>query len=195
MQLGRTIVGVVEKPIVVVKEIPRDVQKIVEKRVEVPAEIPDSYKVAARFQEQFYNAGLVEKNDILKGIASVRVLVNIGDLLSSGISISELKDSIELSLRKNGIKIDDSSSFMLEFDVWGAWDQSKSWCTYSGTLGLMRNIPVLSGGEFKKSLVILWWPQDYIGHVEKEDFVNKITSTTDKLVIAFSNAYLAANGK
>ena len=185
---------VVEKPVEVIKEVPKEVDRIVEKRIEVPAEIPDSYKLAKRFYDSFVQAGWFAKNEILKEVPSVRVVIFLNDQVKSKIAESELKDSIELALRKNGVTVKDDSGFFLEFAVDGIWDDANTLFSYMATLTLRQATPVLRSGGFKMAPLAIW-ENSYICYAGSQKVSDGISGTADKLVISFSNAYLSANSK
>jgi hypothetical protein len=185
---------VIEKPIQVIKEVPKEIEKIVEKKVEVPAEIPDVYLRTKQFAESYIKAAWVDGDDILKGVPSVRVLITLSDPKKSKISESELKDSIELSLRKNGIPVKGDSGYFLTFDVSGLWDDKDVRYSYSAALSLSEGVRILRAGEFKISSLVVW-RQSYTGYVGSQKVSEGISGVAEKLVISFSNAYLAANPK
>ena len=190
LRFAKKEIQIVEKPVEVIKEVDR----IVEKRVEVPAEIPDSYKLAKQFSDSYFQASWFEKNGILKGVPSVRVVISVDDELKGKITESELRDSIELSLRKNGVPVKDDSGFWLGFSVVGVWNQDNTTYSYTTSISLDEAIPVLRSGEFKKTGLTIW-QDNYVGYAGSQRISEGIGTAADKLVTSFSNAYLSANSK
>ena len=185
---------VVEKPVEVIKEVLKEVEKIVEKRVEVPAEIPEHYLTAQKFTDAFLKAGWFEKNEILNGVSSVHVSVTLADPSKSMVTESELKDSIELSLRKNGVPVKADSPYSLEFKISGLWDERGITYSYSATLSLREGLQVLRPGGFKIAPLVVW-QNGYTGYAGSQKVGEGITGAAEKLVVSFSNAYLASNPK
>jgi hypothetical protein len=194
VEVFRTKEVVVEKPVEVIREVPKEVEKIVEKRVEVPAEIPSHYLAAQKFAESFFKADCFKKDEILTGISSVQVAVNLADPQKSKISEGELKDLIELSLRRNGVPVKGDSPYFLIFDVSGLWDDSGITYSYSATLALNESVRLLRSSAFKIAPLVIW-QNSYNGYAGKQKVGDGITNSAEKLVVSFSNAYLAANPK
>jgi hypothetical protein len=191
VEVVRTKEVIVEKPVEVIKEIPKEVERIVEKRVEVPAEIPDDYKLAKHFVDSFVQAKF-DENAILRGVKDIQVVVSVSD--ESKITKSELKDLIELALRKNGVPVKDVSSNWLNIEINGVWDNSDTTYSYSATMLLRMAVPVLRPEGFKVAPVIAW-SNAYVGYAGSQKVSEEISNAADKLVVSFSNAYLSANPK
>ena len=207
-QFAKKQICFVEKPVEITKtvstvltqiverkvEIPVEVEKIVVKRVEVPSEIPDSYKMAKWFYDSFFTTNTFEKNEILKGISGVNVGVLLDDDVKSRLSKQELKDSIELALRKNGVPVNDKSDHWLLFTVDGVWDNENIRYSYRAAMSLNEWVSVPSSGEFKLARLKVW-ESGFTGFAGSQKVAEGITRAVDKLVISFSNAYLGANPK
>ena len=181
-QFAKKEIQIVEKPVEIVKI----------KEVEVPAEIPEDYKAAKQFYDLFVQDNWFRKNEILKGIPSVQVVIKLDDGVKSKVIESELKDSIELSLRKNGVPVKDDSGYILEFSIEGVWDESKTIYSYTTSLSLLEAVPILRSGGFKRAALTIW-QNDYVGYAGSQKISGAIGTDADKFVVSFSNAYLAAN--
>jgi hypothetical protein len=183
---------IVEKPVEVIREVPKEIEKIVEKKIEVPAPIPAKYESALKFTQGYFTADWLKKDEILSGIPNVQVSVTLADPARSRVSVDELKDMIELALRKNGIAVKSDSLYFLQFDVSGLWDDRNVTYSYSATLSLREGIPVFTPAGFKLAPLVVW-TNGYTGYAGSLKTGEGITSAADKLVISFSNAFLAAN--
>jgi hypothetical protein len=194
VEVVRTKEVFVDRPVEVIKEVPREVVREVVKTKEVPAEIPLEYKYGKAFMDSYNTSGFFEKNEILRGVESIAVSVYLADEIKSKFSETELKDSIELALRKNGVPVKDASTSYLIFTIVGVWNDQKIHFSYSATLELRERIPVLRKTAFKdQSLVI--WSTSYTGFAGSSKVGSALSDCADKVVTQFSNAYLAANQK
>jgi hypothetical protein len=181
-QFAKKKIQIVEKPVEVVKT----------KEVEVPAVIPEDYKAAKQFYDWFFQANWFEKNEILKGVPSVQVIILLDDEVKGSVTESELKDSIELSLRKNGVPVKDNPAFLLEFSIDGVWNENKTIYSYTTSMSLLEVVPILRLGGFKKASLTIW-QNNYVGYAGSQKVSGAINTAADKFVVSFSNAYLAAN--
>ncbi len=185
---------IVEKPVDVIREVPKEIEKIIEKRVEIPAEIPQDYKFAKYFLDSYTKAKFFEKNEILADIQGVKVIISLSDNIDGKITESELKDSIELALRKNGVPVNDDAVYILEYVISGLWDTNEITYSYSATMNLREGIPVFRVAGFKQAALIIW-SNGYNGYAGKQKVTDGISGAAEKLVVSFSNAYLSANTK
>jgi hypothetical protein len=185
---------VIEKPVEVIREVPKEIEKIVEKRIEVPAEIPQHYLAAEKFTEWYLKADWIKAEEYLAEIPSVRVSVSLDDPQKSKVSERELQDMIELSLRKNGVPVKSDSAYILDFDVTGLWDDREITYSYSADLSLHEGVRIYRLSKFKVAPLVIW-RSGYTGYAGNQKVGDGISRAAEKLVMSFSNAYLAANPK
>lgn len=188
-----------EVPKEVIREVPKEVIREVPKEVlrevikEVPAQIPEDYRLAKAFATRFLSAERVVENDsILKGVPSVNVSILLSKNLNGRISQNELRDSIELSLRRNGIPVKADAGHTLWFIVEGLWDDKMITFSYSAALTLDTDVFLFTEDKVRVSMREIW-RYGYVGMAGSAKVQEGIRTTADKLVISFSNKYLAQN--
>jgi hypothetical protein len=192
-EVVREVVKEVPKEVIreVVTEVPKEVIK------EVAAPIPEQYEWAKNFLNKYaaaLSSSLESQDNLLRGLESVRVAVFITDKIENKITKSEVKDSIELSLRKNGIPVRSDSAAIISFLVDGLWDEKKIVFSYSARFSVRMNHPVWINKEFVLHSVEIW-EEGFTGYAGSDVISNGIEKAYAKLVTSFSNKYLAANGK
>jgi hypothetical protein len=174
-------------PNFITREVVREVPK------EVPAEIPESYKEAKRIADSLANAEVALGDETLAGVRSLKVRVSIPDVLKDKVSETELKDAIELGLRKNGIPIkNDGASAALWFMVEGLWDDQKVRFSFSARLTVDTNAFFFVEGKAKMFSAEIW-KRGYTGYAGSNKIEEQLREAAEKLVIQFSNRYLAEN--
>lgn len=193
-RFAKEVIRTVEKPVEVIREVPKEVEKVVEKPVEVQAEIPMHYLAARKFADSYIKAEWIKPEEYLAGIPSVHVTVSLDDPQRSKISERELKDLIELSLRKNGVPVKADSPYLLEFYVSGLWDDRNIMYSYSASLSLSQEVRIIRSSEFKIAPLVVW-RNAYNGYAGSLKVGEGIAGAAERLVVSFSNAYLAANPK
>jgi hypothetical protein len=183
-----------EVPKEVIKEVVREVPKEVIK--EVPAAIPNEYLVGKRFYDSYLESDFFTSREALKGTGPFRVVVALPDdsqLL--GVTKEELKNSIELALRKNGLPVKGSGTAQtILFVVDGLWNDDKVTYSYSAEIRVLERVPIYRESGFK-DLMLPIWMSSYTGYAGKKKTSEGIRDAADKLVIAISNEYLEANTK
>lgn len=190
--LTKEVIREVPKEVIreVVREVPREVIK------EVPAAIPEDYQIAKWFYESFGKSVLFTQKEALKGTGPIGVIVSISDSGSSlGVTEDELKNSIELALRRNGVPVKNSeASHALLFVVQGVWDDGKVTFSYDLALKIIETVPIFRIGGFR-SLRLVIWEESFVGFAGKLKTREALTRNADRLVTKFSNEYLDANAK
>lgn len=186
-----------EVPKEIVKETVREVPKEVIREVvkEVPAEIPEHYKTAVQIASSLANAEFVAGDKTLAGIPSLKVRVALAEALNGKISESDLKDSIELGLRKNGIAIkNDQARHELWFVVDGLWDDRKVTFSYNARLSVTTSVYFFGEGKTKTTSAEIW-VNGYNGYAGSSKIAEGIREAADRVIVTFSNRYLAENSR
>ncbi len=109
----------------IIKEVP--VERIVERQVkvpvevvkEVPAKIPEEYNdaMSAYRKIQAASSKSTSNLDTLEGISGFKVVIILSDAVKSLVNEDQIKTKIELSLRRNGIVINESSKWELWYVI------------------------------------------------------------------------------
>lgn len=194
VEVTKTKEVIVEKPVEIIREVPKEVEKIVERKIEVPAQIPEVYQAAYRFTENYLKAPMMNAGEVLSSIPDVSVLINFAENIEPKPSEREFKDSIELALRKNGLRVNANSLYLLVFDVTGLWDKEKVVYSFSAAMELSEPTPLWRENTFKRKYVTIW-KNSYTGYAGRDKLKDALPGVAEKLVVSFSNAYLAANEK
>lgn len=169
------------------------------KRVEVPADLPSIYINAYNFFTNHLAADtkLATRENALRKLDSVTVTINLPEILtaeSSVVRVSsfELKNQIELELRKNGIPVKDENLNFLVFTVNAIWDHEKITLTYDVEAKLTTRV-VLERKDEVSPVPAVIWSEGYIAYSGRNVVEQGINKVVSNLVISFSNQYLSAN--
>jgi hypothetical protein len=178
----------------VVREIPSPPQVITKEVVrEVPAEIPEGFRRAMEFAVKVGSAQICSEDEMLAGIKSFTVKVALPEGLRNVVSEMDLKDTIELELRKNGVPVSEArGSYTLWYSVDGFWNDSKVTFNYADRLSLYTVAFVLEGSEVRKFSAEVWW-NGSTGYAGSQKVAQAIRQNALGLVTRFSNRYLSQN--
>jgi len=183
-----------EAPSEVIREIIKEVPVVREVVKEVPAELSEADKRAKEIGHKIVNAVYFDGDSALRGIPSISVSVYLADGLKDKISESDLKDTIELELRRNGIQVQDQSGwgYSLAYVVDGFWDDTKLSFTYTASMSLSTTgYFFVDGIAGRKTLNI--WERGSVGHAGSQKIVGAVKDDAFRRVSQFSNRYLAKN--
>lgn len=181
----------------VTKEVPVEVIKEVIKIKEIPAAIPPEYIVAKQYMDSYWNAGSFKDDEVLAEIKNLCVWISIPDDAASQTTQSEIKNKIELELRKIGLRIVDNAhaDAAIQFKVSGIWDSTTTRYSYHSELRIIEPVRLLrQNGVFKKQLAPIWF-SNYIALAGKNVLTNSIKDDANNLTTSFLNAHLKANQK
>lgn len=187
-----TVTVLVDKPVEVWKtnlvRVPVEVVK------EVPAAIPEDYVTAKLFVDKFRAAKAVDSPGSLAGIDRLALGFILNKSLEGVIAEADLRDDVELALRRNSIRIAPKADQILLISVNALWDESKTVASYS------VNMTVHESATFwrKTELVSSWvrtWEDGSFGRFNRATGKKWLKETVADLVVTFSNAYLKANEK
>lgn len=186
---------IVEKRVVVTNEV------IVEKLVDIPLETRRQFDNAFLFVSNYVNAPWASEADVFKGIKEVNVQVGFGDQLTikapSAFQLqeSELTTFIELELRKNGIQVNKNARHRLSLVFEGLWNKERNILSYSATSYLRVPATILMDDNSFKIKSVPVWIEAYNAYAGINKLNDGLKDAALNLVMAFSNAYLAANPK
>jgi hypothetical protein len=141
--------------------------------------------------EQIRKAEFIDNaKSLFKGVKCFKVQVFLSgeeDIISK----EELKTKVELSLRRNGIKIDQKTG---EKQIWVTVSCIKRDITtaYSANIEIIDVLYHRNENQFVK-LIAPIWRQGTFGYAGRQVIRSAIIETTVDLVDLFSNAYLSQN--
>ena len=174
----------------VIKEIPKEVEKL----VPVPAEIPPEYQHAMRLFQKMTNAEYASQADLLFNLKGVKAVCSVDENLKSIISADEVKAKFELTLRRNNVPIDPSSTFTLCFNIYGFFS-SESLICYAIECSALENQLIFREGDCKAALVPVWQKGNSFGTVGKTKASESLVPLAEKCAEIFANDFLSANTK
>ena len=167
----------------------------------VPAEIPKLYIDAADFQLKYISAHSAIKNELFKGVKAINVVVIFTENLTSAapsrfrLMENEIRNSIELDLRKNGIRVKPEAAPLLIFLCEGIWNSNSN--IFSSTVSVEFELDARferPESEFIHKVVPVWNNVTF-GLAGLTKVNEQLRDQTSALVTEFSNLYLEANPK
>jgi hypothetical protein len=189
---------VVEKTVTVEKrvEVPREIIREVIK--EVPADIPENYVQALNIFDKLRNPKYIFNNDeLLQGVKSINLVISLGNKTHGLVDESILRTKLELSVRRNGITIDDKSPWLLKYSIDGLAMKAESGnemrqLVFSMNLSLFEAVNIL-GPDGSKVTVVPVWTRGTFGNVTYNDATTYLAEKAVNRIDEFSNAWLAQN--
>jgi hypothetical protein len=161
---------------------------------EVPAPIADIYLEAKKLADSFQKAERLGGNDVLGGVAAVRVAVAIDEDAKPHVAERALQEAIESELRKSGVPVAADALHALQFMVDGVWDEKKTTLTYTARMGLTEDARIQRRTTLKVATVIVW-ENGFQGYAASAKVGEDVAKAAQNLAAAFATAYRAANGK
>jgi hypothetical protein len=174
----------------VVKEVPKEVEKI----VRVPAAIPQEYIAAMQAVSNLVNCDFVKDNQVLFGIKDVQVICFLTDATKQCVSDDEVRTRFELTLRKNGVPVNPTSKNYVQVIVEGLWDNNRWSITFSVRVRVLETQTLIRGGEAHKASVTVWEKSSY-GFAGSIVANSGLLHAVDEQGEIFANDFLAANPK
>lgn len=163
---------------------------------EVPASIPREYLEAKAFLETYLSPRFAAIGEGLLGMTNFSVVVVFDDNSRDVLEYGPVKESVELAMRRNGIKLlpAGQSAHTLFVSVGCVYKKTSSQQTYHVSVEVNERVPIWRGNQFISSYVTTW--SDFtVGHVGMLGAPQSIKDAIDTLLVKFSNAYLKANEK
>lgn len=138
----------VVREVEVIREVPKEVIREVEVIKEVERALTDLETFHMAVGKKFLTAEVkTEPEDILKGISSVRVVAAGNPDAVAILSEREMRDTLELALRTNGIKIDPKSRFEAGVFIDLMWNKEKTTATLTVKGGISTQVSFLAAGS------------------------------------------------
>jgi hypothetical protein len=175
----------------VIKEVPKEVEKI----VNVPAEIPYEYIVAKDLRDKMTNATLLTNGEYLFGMKDIRVMFTLDDAVKQVLTEDEIRAKFELVLRRNNVPINPKSQNILTVAITGFFDVSNPILCYSFQDSVAEIQFVARNGELHLMPVVVWNKGDEFGTVGKLKANEGLLRTSEKCAEIFANDFLASNPK
>ena len=134
----KVVMQIVQKP--VVEYVDKYITNFVEKVIQT--EIPSGFKIAAHFMNQCYNGASLRSDNgrKLPFVESVDVKVIVSKDIKDLISDLQLKEKIQLEIRKAGIKIDADSRYLVLANIDSFQTNDKLQYIYKITLEMDTDI-------------------------------------------------------
>jgi hypothetical protein len=143
---------IVEKP---VKEyVDKFVTNVVEQIIEKPISDEDLQRIF--IGSLIENAKRFETDKIPKGVDSIRVNVFVSNSINKFISKEDLKNKVELDLRKIGVNVNDSGKYMLTVHIAAFQTNEGNSLVYEYKFNLNSIGYYFENEECYKGLVALW---------------------------------------
>ena len=150
------------------------------------------------------------EKDNLQGVSDLRVSIYLEKEAEglAGITGKEIKDKLELSLRKNGINVHEKSQNLLLLNV--SLNSNNQLVSYNIRLSYNERVSIYrpnvlgrpnndepNCSELKpvafNSTSLPLWDRSYYGAAGKNKFSNTVVSNVDRLATSFANDYLSVN--
>ena len=185
-------------PQLVTKEVVREIQsppQVITKEVvrEVPAEIPEEFRLAMDVITKMASAEISLQDEMLAGVQDLKVKVAVTEDLRGFVSESDLKDAIELELRKNGVPVSGvAGGYLLLYSVDGLWNGSKVTFSHATRLSLYTDAFILKGADVRRIYADVWWSGS-TGYAGTQEISQAIRENAMGLITRFSNRYLSKN--
>jgi len=176
----------------VVKEVPKEVEKI----VNVPAEIPHDYVLAMKFYRRMTNAAYAGADEVLFKMKDVRINYELDDAIKQVVGEDEVKAKFELTLRRNNVPINANSSNVILVSLGGFFDSTtQNLLCYSLNCGVPEGQVIFRGGEFRTAILTIWRRGDSYGTVGRSKANEALLNEVEKEAEIFANDFLSANSK
>jgi hypothetical protein len=174
-------------PVTVVKEVPKEVIR------EVDSRLTPEQAYAISFTKSYLNAKSVTGDDVFFSIPSLKVAFDADDAVTKVAPKSELQDKFELTLRRYGVPIDETSRYLLLVGFEGIWEQDIS-LTFVEHVKLMDTTVIVRQDQHRLCVATLW-ESSYFGFAGKQVAKKAFLDKSETLAERVANAYLKANPK
>ncbi len=176
----------------IVKEQPKEIEKI----VKVPAEIPEDYLMAMNLFQRLTNASYVTMEQVLFKMKDVRTVCTLDNATRQVLSDDEVKAKFELTLRRNNVPISPNSANVIHLSVCGFFDTAnQALLCYFITCNIDEQQVVLRGGECHQATVRIWMKGDSYGTVGRSKANEALLNEIEKRAEIFANDFLTSNPK
>ena len=163
-----------------------------EKRVEVPAEIPTHYENTWKRLIAELAAPIADEETCFSGLDNMEVRVVISEDAKDILSEQRAKDKFELTLRRHGVPLSDSSNPYIVLSINVLWNERNTIAIHSIAVDLIETLIFYRNQKPYKRLVTLWSDGSYgmVGKTfAKEAYLELIEENAERV----ANLYLSAN--
>lgn len=182
---------IIEKP--VIEYVDKYITNVIEKVVE--AEIPNSYKRAMALKESLSSAKLVEKRKIPFKIDSINVAVYLSEELKGIVSEESILNSIELELRKIGLKINETSPYHLSFSFDVLENKEKTTHVFNYEMKLKRISWIIEDSICTHVIFPSIWEKGSFGTVGINNSGATVKNAANECITTFCNKILESREK
>ncbi len=186
-----TVTVLVDKPVEVWKtnlvRVPVEVVK------EVPAAIPEDYVTAKLFADKVRAAKFVTSYASLAGVERVALEIYLSDL-EGVLTEADIRDNVELELRRSSIRIDPKAAHRLVIEIDALWDKDKNFATFTISTFVSEVVTYWRKAEIVTSYAHTW-DHGSFGKITKAGGKQFLKDSVAGQVVKFSNEYLKANEK
>ena len=189
--VDRIVDRIVEKP--VIEYIDKYITNVVEKIVE--ADIPYSYKRAVALKDSLISAKLVEKRKIPFKFDSLDVSVYLSDELKNTVSEESIRNSIELEVRKIGLKINETTPYHLSFSVDVMENKDKTQHFYIYEMKLKHLSYIIEESICTHIVFPSIWEKSGFGTVGINNSASTVKATASECITTFCNKVLESREK
>ena len=168
------------------------VEKEVIKKVEVPAEIPIHYENVWKRLVAELAAPIADEETCFSGLDSMEVRIVINEDAKDILSEQRAKDKFELTLRRHGVPLSDSSNPYIVLSINVLWNERNTIAIHSIAVDLIETLIFYRNQKPYKRLVKLWSDGSYgmVGKTfAKEAYLELIEENAERV----ANLYLSAN--
>ena len=172
--------------------VEREVPKEVVKKVLVPAEIPMYYERAWKKQAAEFGADFADEKTCFSGLDSMEVSVVMNEDSKDILSEQRTKDKFELTLRRYGVPLSDSSNPYIVLSINVLWNEGKTIAIHYIGVDLRETLIFYRNNKPHRRIVTLWESrrQGRVGkNLAKEAFLESIEEEAERV----ANLYLSAN--
>ena len=168
------------------------VEKEVIKKVEVPAEIPIHYENVWKRLVAELAAPIADEETCFSGLDSMEVRIVINEDAKDILSKQRVKDKFELTLRRYGVPLSDSSNPYIVLSVNVLWNEGKTIAIYYIAVDLIETLIFYRNNKPHRRIVTLWDSRRHgrVGkNLARESFLELIEEEAERV----ANLYLSAN--
>ncbi len=186
-------------PVETVKEVPvekiKEVVKQVTNVVEVPARLSEGQQAAILFESNYLAApNLSDMDDSLYKVNAVTVKTNLRDPVRKAVTEEQVRSRCESILRRNGVRLDSESRYVLGLQYDGFWNDKEDTLVYSVSLVLFDLVTMARDGDLRRTYAIVWVLND-LGSADKALAQQVILSNLETNATIFARRLAAVQSR
>ena len=168
------------------------VNKQVIKKVEVPAEVPAHYEHAWKRRVAEITAGFADEEMCFTGLDSIEAVVALDEDTKDVLSNQRAEDKFELTLRRHGVPLAESTNPYLLLSVDAVWNDSNTIAAYVVEVALIEELVFYRNQRPLRRLVGIWESFSF-GFVGKNSARELLLNSIEERAERVANLYLSAN--